>query len=40
MVATLIASMLFLFSMPLLAQNQENPQVTQLADARDEAARN
>ena len=38
-VGALAISMLFLFSMPLLAQNQENPQVTQLlADARDEAA--
>ena len=38
-VGALTISMLFLFSMPLLAQKQENPQVTQLlADARDEAA--
>src|SRR3984893_19332626 len=39
MVGALTISMLFLFSMPLLAQKQENPQVTQLlAEARDEAA--
>jgi len=38
-VGALTISMLFLFSMPLLAQKQENPQVTQLlAEARDEAA--
>src|ERR1700730_15026479 len=35
----LIASMLFLFSTPLSAQKQENPEVTKLlADARDKAA--
>jgi hypothetical protein len=39
MVGALIASMLFLFSTPLSAQKQENPEVNQLlADARDEAA--
>jgi hypothetical protein len=39
MVGTLIASMLFLFSTPLSAQKQENPEVTKLiADARDKAA--
>ena len=39
MVATLIASLLFLFSATLFAQKEENPEVTQLlADARDEAA--
>ena len=38
-VGALTISMLFLFSMPLLAQKQENPQVTQLlADAREKAA--
>ena len=39
MVGALIASMLFLFSTPLSAQKQENPEITQLlADARDKAA--
>src|ERR1700744_2675812 len=39
MVGALIASMLFLFSTPLSAQKQENPEVTKLlADARDRAA--
>jgi hypothetical protein len=39
MVATLIASMLFLFSATLFAQKEENPEVTQLlVDARDKAA--
>ena len=39
MVGALIASMLFLFSTPLSAQKQENPEVTQLlADTRDKAA--
>src|SRR6202167_1519420 len=39
MVGALIAPMLFLFSTPLLAQKQENPDVTKLlADARDKAA--
>jgi len=39
MVGALIASMLFVFSTPLSAQKQENPEITQLlADARDKAA--
>ncbi len=39
MAGILIVSMLFLFSMPLSAQQQENPEVTKLlADARDKAA--
>ena len=39
MVGALIASMLFLFSTPLSAQKQENPEVTKLlADAREKAA--
>jgi hypothetical protein len=39
MVGALIVSMLFLFSTPLSAQKQENPEVTKLlADAREKAA--
>jgi hypothetical protein len=39
MVGVLTVSMLFLFSTPLSAQKQENPEVTQLlADAREKAA--
>ena len=38
-VGVMTVSMLFLFSTPLSAQKQENPEITQLlADAREKAA--